>query len=165
MTKLRLLVPTVLVTLFPLPVLAEETGLHRCRAIGDASVRLACYDALPLAGASLEPRAQGAKPGAMPQPHATSPQPSLVERFGLEYRPRPHEELPSIESHIPGSFMGWRANQHIRLANGQVWEVIDGSSRFFSRENPKVVVRRGALGSFFLDFEGDNRSPRVRRVQ
>ena len=31
--------------------------------------------------------------------------------------------------------------------------------------NPKVRVRRGALGAFFLEFEGSNRSPKVRRVQ
>ena len=29
----------------------------------------------------------------------------------------------------------------------------------------KVKVRRGALGSYFLDFEGLTKSPRVRRLQ
>jgi hypothetical protein len=53
----------------------------------------------------------------------------------------------------------------IPLANGQVWQIADGSARFMSLDNPKVTIRRGALGSFFLDFENDNRSPRVRRVQ
>jgi len=32
-------------------------------------------------------------------------------------------------------------------------------------DNPKVVVRRGMLGGFFLEVENSNRSPRVRRIQ
>jgi hypothetical protein len=32
-------------------------------------------------------------------------------------------------------------------------------------DNPKVVIRRGMMGGFFLELEKTNRSPRVRRVQ
>ena len=77
----------------------------------------------------------------------------------------PAEELAAIESHIPGVFEGWRPNERIRLANGQVWQIADDSKSLIQRQSPKVTVRRGALGAFYLDIEGDNSSPRVRRVQ
>jgi len=89
---------------------------------------------------------------------------ALAERFGMEHKGSPPQS-DRIESHIPGRFEGWRANSRIRLANGQVWQVIDNSWLGGEWDNPKVAIRRGALGSFYLDIEGENRSPRVRRVE
>jgi hypothetical protein len=43
-------------------------------------------------------------------------------------------------------FEGWRPNERIRLANGQVWQIADDSSSLLQRRDPKVTVRRGALG-------------------
>jgi hypothetical protein len=43
--------------------------------------------------------------------------------------------------------------------------VIDNTSRYLFLDNPAVTVKRGALGSFFLDIEGTNHMPRVRRVK
>lgn len=101
-----------------------------------------------------------------PGPSVTaSPGPTrqLEAKFGLA--PKPSEELESIHSHIPGLFEGWRPNARIRLANGQVWQIADDSTNLLQRREPRVTIRRGALGAFYLDIEGDNRSPRVRRVQ
>lgn len=70
-----------------------------------------------------------------------------------------------IESHIPGRFEGWKANSLIRLANGQVWKVVDDSWLHGQWDSPKVSIRRGVLGSFYLDIAGESRSPRVRRVE
>jgi len=155
----------------PAPVLADDAGLRRCRAITQSAARLACYDALPL-GTALPPGAAARPaPGLPPAPPAAARTPppakaAASERFGLEYKAaKPADDLETIATHIPGHFEGWRPNMHIRLANGQVWQVIDDSTRFMSLENPKVVVRRGMLGAFFLDIENDNRSPRVRRIQ
>ncbi len=134
--------------------LADESGLLRCRAIPDAAARLACYDALAVPAAA--PRA--ASPRA-----ATAPTPT-PEQFGLE-RPRFQDQIEAIESTIAGRFDGWGPNDRFRLANGQVWQVADGSSGAHWIENPKVRVRRGMLGAFFLEIEGSNRSPRVQRVQ
>jgi hypothetical protein len=139
---------------------ADDAALLRCRALTDTARRLACYDALPLEGSKPAPSAPSAG-GAAP---ATPSAPSLLARFGFEQRAQP-EELPSIASSIPGEFEGWGPATRIKLANGQVWQIADGSSRKVYLDNPKVTVRRGALGSFFLDFENANWSPRVRRVQ
>lgn len=145
--------------------LADEGDLRRCRAIPDTAARLACYDALPLATQAPAPGAAGSAKGGG-QPGAATPgrpAPPPEAQFGLA--PKPSEEVASIQSNIPGLFEGWRPNQRIRLANGQVWQIADESTSFIQRRDPKVTVRRGALGAFYLDIEGDNRSPRVRRVE
>ena len=169
----------LLALLAALPAWSDDAGLKRCRELADARARLACYDALPLAGTSARApapvaptapapaapaspaRAAAAAPAAPP---GLSPE-AREARFGIEQKAVAQEELPAIQSYIPGLFEGWRPNMRIRLANGQVWQIADDSGRMMERHDPKVTVRRAALGAFFLDFEGDNRSPRVRRVQ
>jgi hypothetical protein len=155
----------LLLLLFSTTALADDAGMLRCRAIKDSSARLACYDALVVPGA-----AEKASPSA-PAQVAPSSQPasraaaqSPPEQFGLEYRKA--ETMPdSIESTIPGRFEGWGPNARIALANGQVWQVTDDSSGFHAIDNPKVRIRRGALGAFYLEIEGTNRSPRVKRLK
>ena len=152
---------------------ADDAGLRRCREIPQSAARLACYDALPLGPAPAvptSPPSAAAAPvspstAAAPRPAPARPEPpapSAEAQFGLA---KPAVELPAIESYIPGIFEGWRPNSLIRLANGQVWQVVDGTNRLMDRRDPRVTVRRGAFNAFFLDFEGDNRSPQVRRVQ
>lgn len=150
---MRSLVFLLLVT----PVaLADDAGLLRCRAVKDSTARLACYDALVVPSGALKPVPSAAPPAAAPAP--------TPAQFGLEHRQAP-QLLEAIESSIPGRFDGWGPGASIRLANGQVWQVADGSSGAHWVENPKVRVRRGALGAFYLEIEGTNRSPRVTRQQ
>jgi hypothetical protein len=147
---------------------ADDAALLRCRAIADVAARLACYDALPLAGSEAKSGAKGegkseaksGQGGAAQRDAAPSP-----EMFGLEEQIAPSLKIETIESSIPGHFEGWLPNEKIPLANGQVWQVADGSSRFYSVDNPKVTIRRGALGAFYLNLSGDNRTVRVRRIQ
>ena len=142
---------------------ASEADFLRCRGIADPKARLACYDALPVPTsppASTAPRRPAAS--ETPAPRQTP------EQFGLEQRQQQQAaaaELSAIETHIPGRFEGWHPRKAIRLANGQVWQIADDSSSVIVRESPKVKIRRGMLGAFYLDIEGDNRSPRVRRIQ
>lgn len=167
----------LLALLASVPAWPDDTGLRRCRELADPRARLACYDALPLprttapAGPAPADPARAGRAAATPVPPvAPAAPPTLTPeareaRFGIEEKAAAQEELPAIQSHIPGLFEGWRPNMRIRLANGQVWQIADDSSRMMERRDPKVTVRRALLGAFFLDFEGDNRSPRVRRVQ
>jgi hypothetical protein len=152
--------------------LADEAGaLQRCRAIGDPQARLACYDALPLrapaAAAATPPLAPAAATrAAVPAPAAAAtaapaPVPApAAQRFGQESRDEPQ----ALVSRIPGVFEGWGPRSRISLANGQVWQVIDGSEGVYLLQNPQVTVRRAMLGGFVLEIEGANRAPRVRRV-
>ena len=147
--------------LFPLlllssAALADDAALLRCRGIAEASARLACYDALPLTPGEGKAGQAAAKQGS---------QPPTAEQFGLEEQLAPKSPVDAIESQIPGRFEGWQPNTSIRLANGQVWQVTDGSSRMYDLVNPKVEIRRGVLGAFYLNIYGDNRTVRVRRLQ
>ncbi len=118
---------------------ADDAALRACRAMADTAARLACYDALPLAAAL----------GA-----------ALTQGFGRERK----DDVAEIVSHIPGLFEGWGPRTRFTLANGQVWQVEDGSSGVYALRDPKVTVRRAALSGFELEVEGAKRVPRVRRV-
>jgi hypothetical protein len=132
---------------------ADDGGMLRCRGLTDAAARLACYDALPLPSVAAK-----SAPAVAPIAPQTSAQ------FGLESKAY-KSELDLIESRIVGRFEGWSAGSRIKLANGQVWQVSDDTSRNLDMNDPKIVVRRGVLGAFYLEIEGTNHSPKVKRVQ
>ena len=155
-----------LLLLAAFPALADDAGLLRCRAIADPASRLACYDMLVVPGAPSKAAPAASRFGlpAAPAPAAPAAAPT-PDKFGMEFR-TPETMLDAIDSTIPGRFEGWEPKETIRLANGQVWQVADGSSGYVrAMQDAKVRVRRGALGAFYLEIEGTNRSPRVRRLQ
>lgn len=155
--------------------LADDAGILRCRGIGEATARLACYDALVVPTAASA-KAAASKPAVLPESRplpsqlpspavAAAPVQSKTDQFGLENRPSTVAPVDVIESYIPGRFEGWEAKSTIKLANGQVWQITDGSRNLITQNDPKVKVRRGALGAFYLEFEKINHAPRVRRLQ
>ena len=85
--------------------------------------------------------------------------------FGREPAALKAAGVNSIETSIAGPFDGWVRGQRIRLANGQVWKVVDDTEDVVELNNPKVTVKRGLLGAIFLDIEGAHRNPKVQRVQ
>lgn len=126
-----------------------EGDWQRCRVMPDPAARLACYDSLPLAA-----------PGA-----AAAPAPTAVERFGLEQKQALAGAADEISSSLSGPFEGWRSGTRFTLANGQVWQVSDGSSTTYTAQDPKVTIRRGVFGVFYLQIEGLNKVVKVKRVQ
>ncbi len=117
------------------------------------------------AAPAATPPAAAAIPLPLPPPGAPAAQPQQTEaQFGMEHKAY-QTELSAVRSKIAGRFEGWSPNSQIALENGMIWQVIDGSSRYLYLDNPAVSVKRGALGSFFLDIEGTNHMPRVRRVK
>jgi len=159
--------------------LADDAALLRCRAISDAAARVACYDAIPVAGpraavpaaavtatASTPAPAAAAAPGAAQAAAAVPAEPAWT---ALPAKPiakaEPPKQSDSVESSIEGNFLGWVPGQRIRLANGQIWRVEDGSTEDTDLRNPKAVLRKGMLGAVHLDIEGAYRAPRVKRVQ
>ena len=140
----------LLLLLISSTALANDAGLLKCRGIADAPARLTCYDALMLS--ATEPKAGPNEPRQTP------------EQFGMP-QPTSKVALDAIESHIPGHFEGWEPQTMIRLANGQIWQIRDDSRHTQDIHNPKVVIRRGVLGAFYLEVEGANSSPRVKRLR
>jgi hypothetical protein len=96
------------------------------------------------------------------QPGTAPTRQQLEQSFGLEQKKAP---IDSIESTIPGKFDGWEPNQQITLGNGQVWRVVDDSRGIVYGTNLKVKLERGTLGTMFLQIEGTNRSPKVKRLK
>ena len=150
--------------------LADDAGILRCRAVKDSAARLACYDAIavpsaaPAAPAAAQPKAgtPAAAPAAAPKAAAAPATPA--QQFGMESK-TPAAQLDAIESTIPGMFEGWGPNTVIALANGQSWQISDGSTGYIRSENVKVKIRRAFMGSFVIEFEGSNRVAKVRRVK
>ena len=145
--------------------LADDAAILRCRAIADVPARVACYDAMPLSGAApvaKPPVAAAAAVAATPAPAANA-----AKDFGLsEAKRRPTAEPNEIESTIVGKFDGWGSKTRFRLANGQLWRVADDSeASLWERDNPKVKIVRNALGTMFMEVEGSNLAPRVRREE
>lgn len=132
--------------------LADDAAMLHCRSLNESGARLACYDAIPLART------------AAPAP---APTPTPQQSFGMETVRKPEAETPKfIESTIPGDFTGWGPHSQFTLANGQVWRVIDESSADLqTMHDPKVRIVRNVFGTLFLEIEGTNNSPKVRRVR
>jgi hypothetical protein len=129
--------------------LADDAAVLKCRALPDAASRLACYDAMPTGVARM-----AAAPAA------------AVSDFGSETIRKKPEAPAAIESTIPGEFDGWGPNARIRLANGQVWRVVDDSAAVLPRRaNTRVRIERNLFGTLFLSVEGTNQSAKVRRVE
>jgi hypothetical protein len=128
--------------------LADDATVLQCRSLADAASRLACYDAMPVGQA---------------RPALAAP----AADFGREtIKPRPEAQPTAIESTIVGEFAGWRPNMRIKLANGQVWRIVDDSVTDLPRSgNQKVRIERNLFGTLFLKIDGSNLSAKVRRVE
>lgn len=132
-----------------------------CRLKTDAASRLACYDAMQLPAG---PAAAAAAPKAAPAA-ATA---DAVTQFGQENIKQAAGAAPEakqIESRIRGKFRGWGPSTSLELENGQVWRIADGSSAIYDLQDPKVTIRRGVLGAYYLEIEGIGFQMRVTRVR
>lgn len=137
---------------------ADDAAILKCRALPDSASRLACYDAIPVGAPAPAARTPASAPVAK----------TPEQSFGMETMARKQEpdQPKSIESSVAGDFAGWRPGSMIRLANGQVWRVVDDSAvELAPMRNPKVRITRNMFGTLFLQVEGSNHSAKVRRVQ
>lgn len=135
----------------------------RCLGIGDNAARLACYDAAAIAIRDAKPRSAPDGAPATTTTAATAPAAAAVQDFGRPAKAAAEPE--KLESHIPGQFSGWRNGGTIRLANGQIWKVVDEGSSVRPLTDPKVTIRPGFLGSYFMTIEGLSFQVKVKRVQ
>ena len=133
--------------------LADDAALLKCRALPDTATRVACYDAIPVGVAA--PVAAAAVPARTPE-----------QNFGMEAVKQREAQPASIRSTVVGDFDGWGPGSQIRLANGQVWRIIDGSDAVLPRrKDAAVTIERNVFGTLFLKVDGGNSSAKVRRVQ
>ncbi len=156
--------------------LANDAGVLKCRALADAAKRLACYDAIdvsvaaPVTKASA-PASAGVVASSTTVPAKASPASaaptspaSPAAEFGLPPK-QTAVGVDRIETSIKGYFDSWQQGSRIRLANGQLWQVTDDSRGLCDCTDRKVVVTRGAFGTYFLEIEGKGNAPRVKRLE
>jgi len=71
-----------------------------------------------------------------------------------------------IESSIVGPFGGFGKGNRFVLANGQEWEQTDGTSYVGARKpDLQVKIKPGMAGVWYLQVQGINSQPKVRRVK
>jgi hypothetical protein len=149
-------------------VVANEAAVLKCRAQTDAVKRLACYDAIDVSPpAALRPAtpATAASATAATAPRmGTAPAAAPAAEFGLPPK-QTAVGVDRIETTIKGRLDSWQQGSRIRLANGQLWQVTDDSRGVCECDNRKVVVTRGAFGTYFLEIEGKGNAPRVKRLE
>jgi hypothetical protein len=138
--------------------LADDAALLKCRTLSDTATRVACYDAIPVGVAGPAVAAAAAA--------AAAPTRTPEQNFGLEAVKQREAQPASIRSTVVGDFDGWGPGSQIRLANGQVWRIIDGSDAVLPRtKDAAVTIERNVFGTLFLKVDGGNSSAKVRRVQ
>ncbi|MBB6133297.1 hypothetical protein HD842_001408 [Massilia aurea] len=137
--------------------LADDAALLKCRTLSDTASRVACYDAIPVGIAG---------PAAATGTAAAAPVRTPEQNFGMEAVKQREAQPASIRSTVVGDFDGWGPGSQIRLANGQVWRVIDGSDAVLPpTKDAAVTIERNVFGTLFLKVDGGNSSAKVRRVQ
>ncbi len=142
--------------------LADDAAILKCRTLPDQGARLACYDAIPV-GARPAVASAAAAPAAAA---VAAPAAAREANFGIEAKKGREAEPKSVTSTVVGDFEGWGPGSQIRLANGQVWRIVDGSQAVLPRtRDARVTIERNLFGTLFLKVDGSNNSAKVRRVQ
>jgi len=161
----------------------------KCRAVVEDAERLACYDLLVDTNnakrverknqssedvVSVETTAVPVAAKSTKEVELATSNSSPTEKveklhteqtFGMERKIAESEQLDEIHTSFEGEFTGWEAKQEFALANGQVWKIADGSTGYHRISNPKIRIKRGVFGVFFMTIEGLNKSPKVKRVK
>lgn len=89
-----------------------------------------------------------------------------IAEFGLP--PSTLKDTELVDGELLSSIVDIRKTNILRyrytLANGQVWEKTDSNKQGLPRVGNKVVIRSGALGSYFMRKVNTNRSFKVKRI-
>jgi hypothetical protein len=88
----------------------------------------------------------------------------LLKRVRVLLTPGTQIDYEKVETALKGPFRGYQKGTRLHLANGQVWQVTEGSFWAPKKDEDKprkVVIEPGTLGSFFLNI-ADGGRPRVK---
>lgn len=132
-----------------------------CRTIVDPAARLACFDR---SAAALDTAAATKEVLVVDRDTARKTKRGL---FGLAlpklklFGDNDDEEVDQIESKIASSYTGKDGSTVFVLEDGARWKQTDGRETYPKAGQP-IVVRKGALGSFFARV---NNQPGVRVIR
>ncbi|MDG3444479.1 hypothetical protein [Nitrospirillum amazonense] len=169
LTAATLLLALAVAPAAPQPARAAES-LASCRAIGDATQRLACYDALAAAAANAPaaPLPNAATANATPTAPAVPEDPTA--RFGKEKLPRTEEQQAKDDAEQDEEMHSTVASSvalpyrlfAVTLANGQTW-VSKEALTFDPKPGDEVRVMHGLFGSYSM-VVGRSRPAKATRV-
>ena len=128
-----------------------------CRDVADSAARLACYDAA--AGRMSEAERKGdivvvdrATAAAAHREAFGLPVPSL-DFLTKAMKP---SEVDQLEGVVRSARADIDGHWTLALEDGAVWRQIDGNLGRDPKAGSKVVIRKGAIGSFLMNVDGQH---------
>lgn len=153
------------------PALAQEADLQPCLEIADIRERVTCYDKLAREQqARKETSAPFSAEATIQRPSASMSAPSDTRReFGLSAAEREERRAPqadqkdelvtTIASSRPAGAGYWQ----FTTPEGVIWRLAETRRSFrIPRDGDDVKIRRGRLGSFYLEASGQ---PSIRIIR
>lgn len=77
----------------------------------------------------------------------------------------PDREQEPVRSSIAGEFRGWSNGSVFLLANGERWQVTEGSYSVRPVSNPGVTIRPGVISGWYMEVDGQPVKAKVRRLK
>lgn len=130
---------------------AEARVKAESKARADAEARAAKAEAKAIAAtAEAEKKSEG----------------SLLQRAKVMLTPGTKIEYSTVDAMLVGEFRGWQPKTVFTLDNGQRWRVTSSDSYVTGTEpGMKVKIVPGALGTFWMHFEGHRQRAKVEIVE
>ncbi|MDL2341076.1 MAG: hypothetical protein QFB89_07085 [Pseudomonadota bacterium] len=133
------------------PVAVQQ--LLDCRAIGDSAQRLACYDRQAgVIGQAIATRELVVIDKARANVAKRSLFGFSVPNFGGLFGSA-SDDIKQIESTVAGVGQNGDGGWVVKLADGSVWSQVDDAMLGLPpRRGDKVIIKRGLMGSFYLEL-------------
>ena len=158
----------VAIALISLPLSASsippEQALELCRAEQNALRRLTCYDSIQTEAGQANTSSVRTLPAqAAAQAKAAAPA-KPAEAFGMEHKQNIDNSTEQLDVTVKSVRYSPRKELIVEFDNGQRWRQI-GTDYYSIKEGQQHRIKRGALNSFLLANDNNNRTIRIRREQ
>ena len=138
---------------------ALTEALNACRQISDSAARLACFDQ---ASARLAEAIQAQNVVVMDRQEIRQTRRSLfgfnLPRISL-FRGEDGEETDEITTKVESASSLGMGKWSIRVEGGALWHTTQSSNMSDPRPGQTVVIKRGALGNYFIRVDGQRGVP------
>lgn len=156
-----LVVACLLVAAIPLQAAVPvEQAIELCRAEQNALRRLTCYDAIAVAANVDSTSTKAVTQNTAKSDNAQAN--SNESDFGIEHRKSGDDVNDVLYMTVKDVRFSPRKELIVEFENGQVWRQND-SGYYKVNVGERHFIKRGALNSFFLGNDNNNRILRVRR--
>lgn len=140
---------------------ANAESLQNCRAIENASERLACYDQLADASSSAVP-ADSVEPEATPA--ATTVEPAAPVQEGMPETDWKKKEAEEFHARVTKCERDPNKKYLFRFEGGQVWKQVSSRRLSFRNCDFDVVVTKDFFG-YEMRIDGENSKIRISRIR